>query len=31
MDNIKEIQLKLPQWRIEEETGYKPITTLQIK
>lgn len=27
MDNIKEIKLQLPQWRIEEETGYKPITT----
>ena len=23
----KEIKLKLPQWRIEEETGYKPMTT----
>lgn len=23
----KEIKLSLPQWRIEEETGYKPMTT----
>jgi hypothetical protein len=25
----KEIKISLPQWSIEQETGYKPMTTLQ--